>query len=328
MDGHVGPLAALDGRALAQLMPLHVAVSGDGIITAAGPTLARLAPDQTLPGQPFFAVFHVRRPCGIMTVPGLLTKAGQRIDIGFRTGPPTPLRGLAVPLSDGGALINLSLGIGLIEAVRRHQLTDADFAATDLAVEMLYLVEAKSAVMEELRDLNLRLQGARKRAEEQALTDTLTGLRNRRGLELAMQGLLDGGAAFALMHLDLDFFKQVNDSLGHAAGDHVLTQVAAGLLAETRAGDTVARVGGDEFVVLLPGLSDSDRIAQIAERIIAHLARPVPFEGHLCRISASIGVVLSVDYHRPEAARLQADADAALYASKRAGRNTVRLFHP
>lgn len=149
-----------------------------------------------------------------------------------------------VPTLDGGAFLNLSFGIGVAEAVRRHALTVEDFAATDLTVEMLYLVEAKTAVMDELRNLNRRLQGAKVAAEEQALTDQLTGLRNRRALDLQMKALIRLGASFGLMHIDLDFFKQVNDTLGHAAGDHVLREVARVLTQETRATDMAARVGG------------------------------------------------------------------------------------
>ena len=153
---------------------------------------------------------------------------GQRLHVDLR-GKGDTFRGLAVPTGDGGMLLNLSFGIRLIDAVRQHALTDADFAATDMAVEMLYLVEVKQAVMTELRRLNLRLQGAKATAEEQALTDTLTGLRNRRALDVSLPALIGQGVAFGLMHIDLDYFKQVNDTLGHAAGDQVLRRSGEGL---------------------------------------------------------------------------------------------------
>ena len=122
---------------------------------------------------------------------------------------------------------------------------------------MLYLVEAKSAAMDESRALNSRLQGAKIAAEEQAFTDTLTGLKNRRALDHVMARLLAMGEVFSCMHVDLDYFKSINDTLGHAAGDHVLQVVAQVLVAETRAPDTIARVGGDEFVILVHDMDDA-----------------------------------------------------------------------
>lgn len=330
MDGQpqTEPLLLLPMASAARLMPLHCVVSDTGIILSVGPTLARLIDHRDVIGAAFADVFRIRRPACIGSFAALIGLSGQRIEIMFRDGPPTVLRGLAVPMADGGLLINLSFGIGVIEAVRRHSLTDADFAPTDLTVEMLYVVEAKSAVMEELRDLNLRLQGAKERAEEEALSDTLTGLRNRRALEGVLRDLLARSQPFGLVSLDLDFFKKVNDTLGHAAGDHVLQAVAEALGAETRSDDTVARVGGDEFVIVLPRLVDADQIALIAQRIISRLDTPIMFNGQRCRVSASIGMILSCDYSDPDPARLLAEADRALYASKHDGRGVARLHRP
>ena len=125
-----------------------------------------------------------------------------------------------------------------------HALSGADFPVTDLAVELLFLVEANTAAMEASRHLNLRLQGAKIGAEEQAYTDTLTGLKNRRALEHILARLRITHASFALLRLDLDCFKSVNDTRGHSAGDHVLQQVAHRMVHETRDSDTIARVGG------------------------------------------------------------------------------------
>lgn len=318
----------LDTAALSRLMPLFLCLDAGGCITALGPTLAKILPQGAAIGQPFDAVFALRRPARRGAETGLQAVQGQRLHLAFRHDPAVTFRGLAMPLQGGGLLVNLSFGIAVTEAVRRHGLTDADFAPTDLTVEMLYLVEAKSAVVGELRDLNLRLQGAKVAAEEQALTDTLTGLRNRRALDMALGDLTRHGVAFGLMHIDLDFFKQVNDTLGHAAGDHVLRAVAAILTAETRRSDTVARVGGDEFVVILPGMSDAARLGQVARRIIEDLMQPIDFEGHPCRISASIGLTVSTFYHSPQPDRMLSDADDALYASKRAGRGQAQFFAP
>lgn len=314
----------LTAAALDLLMPMHVLIAARGQILGCGPTMAKLHLGHAFIGQPALEVLELRRPSGVEDVRDLLRLVGRRLYLKLAALPGPTLRGIAVPMQGGGVLLNLSFGIDLIEAVRDHGLTDGDFAPTDLAVELLYVMEAKSAVMRELRGLNLRLQGAKSMAEEQALTDTLTGLRNRRALEAILTRMVTGRQAFALMHLDLDYFKAVNDSLGHAAGDHVLREVAQVLTDETRAGDTVARLGGDEFVLLLPGLVDPAVVVQIATRIISRLSQPIPFEGKLCRIAASAGFTLSEAYAMLQAEAMLNDADQALYAAKRAGRGCVR----
>ncbi|MGY6410547.1 MAG: diguanylate cyclase domain-containing protein [Alkalilacustris sp.] len=318
--------AALAADALAQLMPLHMSVDAAGIIGAIGPTLHKLLPGPEPLGTPFLDHFAVQRPRGVHHVTDLQRLDGARLRLALRAPPHTVFKGLAVPLAAGdGWLINLSFGIGLAEAVREHRLTDADFAPTDLAVELLYLLEAKTAVLDELRRLNLRLQSARLSAEEQALTDTLTGLRNRRGLDRTLAALAVSGLPYGLMQIDLDRFKQVNDSMGHAAGDRVLQAVAEVLRGALRGGDTAARLGGDEFVVLLPGLDCPDRLDAIAARILARIEAPIPVAadapGRTASISASIGTAIGGPGSDP-AALLDA-ADAALYASKRAGRARI-----
>ncbi len=328
MDGNLAIAAVLIGtHLLDQLMPLHVSLSPTGQVARMGPTLVKLAGENRILGRHFFDVFDVHRPSGITQMADLALWAGQRLHLHLRDADDIRFRGLAFPLEDGtGTLINLSLGVGVVEAVQRHNLTIADFAATDLTVELLYLVEAKTAVGQELRNLNLRLQGAKVMAEEQALTDTLTGLRNRRALDLTLNAFTSGAVPFALMNMDLDYFKSVNDTLGHAAGDHVLREVAKVLIEETRVGDTVARVGGDEFVIVLPSLVSQARLLSLAACIIDRLSVPMDFEGQACRISASIGITISVFYDHPDADRMAADADTALYASKHAGRAQACMF--
>lgn len=313
-----------------RLMPMYVMVADDGRIIGYGPTLTKLLQDQSLLGRSLFDAFDLRRPSGLRTMADLRAHEGEKLRLALRGAARSmAFRGIAVSLDDGGGmLLNLSFGISVVDAVRDRALTDRDFAPTDLAIEMMYLVEAKTAAMAALRELAQRLEDDKQVAQAQALTDTLTGLRNRRALSLALQELGRSQTGFALMHIDLDYFKSVNDTLGHAAGDHVLNVVASILRRETREEDTVARVGGDEFVVAFPDMTDIAPLEGVARRIISELSMPIDFEGHTCRISASIGIALSNTYDQPDTAKMQTDADEALYASKRAGRGQAQVFLP
>lgn len=314
---------------LDRMCPMHLVLCATGHIRHAGPTLQKLRPDESITGARFLEIFELNRPQSISTMADLLKIGGGKLHLQFRAEPRTTFKGvLSSGPGSGEATINLSFGISILDAVRDYNLTSADFAATDLAVEMLYVVEAKSAAMEASRTLNQRLQGAMIAAKEQAFTDALTGLKNRRAMAYVLDRLLDDGDSFALMQLDLDFFKSINDKQGHAAGDHVLQTVARILVDETRENDTVARIGGDEFVLLFPGLTDHETLAQLARRVIERLEMPILFGGTECAVSASIGTVLSSDYKVPTAAALLSDADIALYASKHAGRGCHKFFEP
>ena len=312
------------------LMPMHLILNGDGVITHCGPTLAKLLADLTLVGRSLFDAFDLRRPSGVLTMADLRAQAGEKLQLSLR-GPERglALRGLALNLSNAdGMVLNLSFGIGVVDAVRANALTDGDFAPTDLAIEMMYLVEANTAAMAALGNLAHRLEGDKQTAQAQALTDTLTGLRNRRALSLELEVLTSTHMKFALMHIDLDFFKAVNDTFGHAAGDHVLQEVAQVLQRQIRPEDTVARVGGDEFVMVFPDMVDKVIVEAAAHRIIEELTVPILFEAHKCRISASIGIALSSQYIHPDPRQMQTDADVALYEAKRAGRGRAKVFTP
>jgi len=317
---------ALGAQALGRVMPMFLLLTPDCRIRAAGPTLLKLMGNGAL-GRGLQSVFAVRRPRKFANAQDL-TQA-PRLGMSLRAPPGTGFKGVAVPLqAGGGVLVNLSFGFAVAGAVRDHALSDTDFAPTDLAIELLYLAEANAAVMGEIGRMTLRLRGAKAQAEEQAMSDPLTGLRNRRAMERELAHMIESGGDFALIQLDLDYFKQVNDTLGHAAGDHVLCALAAILRRTVRGGDTVARVGGDEFIILLPGVRSVPPVARIGEKILSQMEAPITFEGQTCRVAVSMGAVLSVCVPQAGAEGILSRADHALYASKRAGRNRMTVYSP
>ncbi|MGY2127438.1 putative bifunctional diguanylate cyclase/phosphodiesterase [Blastococcus sp. SYSU DS0617] len=162
----------------------------------------------------------------------------------------------------------------------------------------------------------------------QARHDALTSLPNRAYLhELIDADLAAPGRTPAVLFLDLDGFKEVNDSLGHDTGDDLLREVAARLTATVREGDTVGRLGGDEFVILSRGCSAADAAA-LAERLRATVERPYELAGRVIRLGASIGIAGTSGHRYLRSTDLVRDADLAMYAAKAAGRNRVHVFSP
>ena len=179
-------------------------------------------------------------------------------------------------------------------------------------------------------------RAAQETIERLAFYDPLTGLPNRRLLfdrvKQSVAGALRRGASGALLFIDLDHFKRINDSLGHRIGDQVLIEVAERLRAQTRAEDTVARLGGDEFVVLLHDLgADSGDLArtlwEVAGRLLARLAGAYRIGEHDYHLSASIGITLFPG-DGGDTLELLHRADAAMYQAKAEGRNTISFYRP
>lgn len=310
------------------LMPMHLRLQGTGQITSAGPIMRRMLGQN----QTFEACFIIERQFSNdarLTDVMQRVGTGERIFLRLRDNPEITLRGHGIALQDG-VLLNFGFGIALVEAVRHYALTAADFAPSDLAMEFLFLHEANHAVMGELARANRRLEEAREAAETLALTDALTGLWNRRGFETALEqaALNSSMTPFALAQLDLDYFKQVNDRYGHATGDDVLQHVAQILRSETRTADRVARVGGDEFLLLLMNPGTTTDLENMARRIIRRIEQPIEFEKATCCVSASIGFSQSQHYSVVDTVRMLADADAALYVAKDNGRGGAHLASP
>ncbi|MHA6299868.1 bifunctional diguanylate cyclase/phosphodiesterase [Devosia sp. CAU 1758] len=176
---------------------------------------------------------------------------------------------------------------------------------------------------------NNELEAARIRIEHNALHDSLTGLPNRRYLdEVLMSHAADGyhgSGSIALLHIDLDRFKQINDTLGHAAGDAMLIHASKVLRANCRETDFVARIGGDEFVILSSAGPSDARLKLIADRIVREMRRPAVHEGHECRFGVSIGVAVSRSADI-DVRQLLVNADIALYRAKALGRSRHEFF--
>jgi len=175
------------------------------------------------------------------------------------------------------------------------------------------LAESLRVANEELMRINAR--------------DSLTGLANRRAFEAKLAELQAGGDALSVAFIDLDGFKPVNDSLGHQVGDEVLVTVAQRLAEAGGRRNLLARVGGDEFILLVIGASERPYLNSLASRLIDAVREPIELGRNVVELSCSIGIA-SYPTDTKEAARLIAMADSAMYEVKRSGKNHVRFYSP
>ena len=181
-----------------------------------------------------------------------------------------------------------------------------------------------------VRDLRDRVE-AQARIHHLAHHDALTGLPNRAAFIERATTLLDqarlAGQGLALLFIDLDHFKRVNDSLGHPAGDTLLQTVAERIVVTLREADLVARFGGDEFVLLLAGVASAQAVAEVACKLLAAVGAPLEVPGAWISVTPSIGVAMFPE-HGDSAAELIKHADTAMYQAKARGRAAFAFFHP
>jgi diguanylate cyclase (GGDEF)-like protein len=224
---------------------------------------------------------------------------------------------------------------GAIRHIRAIGTTYSDSRGHKKIVGVNWDVTADVNLQEDLRKAKLvsdvqngQLQEARLVLESAALHDALTGLPNRRYLDRIVaerEAEPDTAASLTVMHIDLDRFKDINDTLGHAAGDRILRHAASTLAEQIYTGDFIARIGGDEFVVISSAANAGNDYVELAGRLIEAISRPLMHEGHECRVGSSIGIATrgSAD-DRIE--QVLVNADIALYEAKRHGRNRVECF--
>ncbi|HET6396755.1 MAG TPA: EAL domain-containing protein [Pseudoxanthomonas sp.] len=224
------------------------------------------------------------------------------------------------------AFVAHNIGSGLARQKAQERLKAAH-------AELERRVAERTAELEEANDKLIAQIGERIRAEQrlthQALHDALTGLPNRAYLLDCLAGAIErarhgDGQPFAVLFLDLDRFKLVNDSIGHAAGDELLVEVAKRIVSTMRADDIVARLGGDEFAILV-GCPEADTVRDLAQRLLGVLGRPLWVAGRELFPSASMGIALwHPRYSTGE--ELLRDADAAMYRAKNEGRDRYAIF--
>jgi diguanylate cyclase (GGDEF)-like protein len=202
----------------------------------------------------------------------------------------------------------------------------AEEALREFIVSLESVVNERTSLLSAAVD---ELARAKERLENLAEHDVLTGLPNRRllldRLQQALTGARRRGNHVAVLFVDLDKFKEVNDTHGHDAGDELLKEVARRLSSCVREADTVSREGGDEFVVILADLDEREDAGRVANKALVELAKPVEFGAKQFSVTPSIGVSYYPD-DATEAQQLLKCADDAMYAAKDAGRNAVRFF--
>ena len=235
-----------------------------------------------------------------------------------------------------GSLLQRRVSKPLLDLARAMvEVTDQQNFAARVAVkgsdEIGQLGDGFNTMLSELERRNLEKRKAEAELQFQALTDALTRLPNRRlfmdRLSQTLALAEREGRIVGLLYIDLDGFKLVNDSLGHAIGDLLLCEVSSRLQARVRKSDTLARMGGDEFTIILPSLSEKEDAALVARSLLDALVKPFLIEGHEITIGATIGISLFPEHAR-EASDLMRQADSAMYAAKRNGKNQAMYFRP
>ncbi|MBI2779877.1 MAG: diguanylate cyclase [Gammaproteobacteria bacterium] len=222
------------------------------------------------------------------------------------------------------------LPVLVITAQPGHMLRALASGAKDFISKPFNLMEANTRIhnMLEVRLLYKQLEHYSRALESMALHDALTGLPNRRllmdRLSLAIAHAHRNKSTMAVMYLDLDGFKQINDVMGHDAGDTLLRMVADRLVSVVRQEDTVARFGGDEFVIAFWEVNHTDGVLKLVSKVIQAVSQPYNIEGRCVRMTASAGVGI-YPTHGEEVETLMKSADLALYEAKLTGKNNYRI---
>ncbi len=327
----------------ASCVPLRGSDGGitGGLVSVRDVTARVLAAEQVRRSEARFHALFDQAPLGIV----LLDDAGVVVDANPAFGrlvgrDPTDLRGTA-----GGALVSDEDRAAVREPLRelrdgrrasvtveqRFVRPDGESVWASLTVRRVDVLGAGATLMGMAQDVTSRRE-LEARLSHQAYHDPLTGLANRTRLRERLDGALGATGrsadSVALVYVDLDDFKKVNDSLGHAAGDRLLRVVAERLLSATRGSDTVARLGGDEFAILLENVRVDQDVLVVAERVGKAMRAPFQLEGKEVFVGASVGIARgSTDAEHPAGAdELLRNADVAMYVAKRGGKGRHAMY--
>ncbi len=253
------------------------------------------------------------------------------VAVSVRAGIATMFACTVVVIVIGSGFVNGSLSIGF--DANTYIRSPSSWATLLVTITVLptFVFVAIAGYQRATLELTHQLEQQRSEIEHLATHDALTGLPTvelaRDRLTQALAAMSRRGQHVVLMFLDLDGFKSINDSLGHAAGDEVLRVVAERLRCHLRAEDTVSRQGGDEFLLIISTSATADAVLEKAREIVDLLGEPIPYEGHMMQVGVSIGIAIAPEQGE-DFATLTRHADTAMYAAKRAGKNCVRMAGP
>ncbi len=312
---------------LDRLFPFHFVLDldGDRPIVRTGDALRRWIADD-LTGRSFTEVFSVLRPATTTLDRATLSARQDAVFVLAVEDHFAQLRGQMLLLAPNRAIFIGSPVLTSASRIEELGLSMSDFAPHDATVDLIVLQRFAEMQLSDLQDQAAELseaQRARDRLSESASTDSLTGLANRRAFWDRCGRELTDGNELALLFIDVDRFKAINDVYGHGTGDAVLRWIGRCLTAAVRPVDLVARLGGDEFAVLLTNV-DREATAVIVDRIQAAVTEPTEIGGHNATTSLSIGVVHRTANETVD--DLIQDADAAMYEGRQRGPGRVTWF--
>ena len=319
----------LAAELLDKVFPFHLVLDPELTVRQLGSSLRKLCPGAEV-GSPFGAVGRVVTPRGVTDYATMRDRPGALFLLETTSG---HLRLRGQVLHDPAADVLVFVGspwITDLASIGELGLTLEDFAVSDNVVDYLLLLQSQATALTQARDLADRLQESGAELQHQATHDALTGLPNRRLLAdrfgQALRLDARAGTSTGLLLIDLDRFKEVNDTFGHHVGDELLQKVGPRMVGELRNIDTVARLGGDEFAVLLPNVGGVAEAERVADRLQAALEAPFHVHGIDLNVEASAGIVIS-GQHGSDVITLMQRADIAMYAAKSQNLG-VSVYHP